>query len=79
VVTAVSDLRTLHVEIETDNDHAEYTLRAVLDHLAHTVATGTTGGYRIVITEDRQQLLRAERGAADPPDASPSSPGRGAS
>jgi hypothetical protein len=79
VVTAVSDLRILHVELETDDDHAEYSLLAALDHLVETVAAGTTGGYRIVITEVRQQLLHAERGAADRPNASLSSAQRGAS
>jgi hypothetical protein len=75
VVTAVSDLRILHVEIETEHAHAEHHVRSLLDHLVHTIATG----YRILITEDRQPLLRAERAAADPPDASPSSARRGAS
>jgi hypothetical protein len=75
VVIAVSDLRIFHVEIETEHAHAEHNLR---DHLVHTVATGTAGGYGIVITEDRQQLVRADRATADPPGASPSSVGRGA-
>jgi hypothetical protein len=79
VVTAVSDLRILHVELETDDDHAEHSLLAALDHLVETVAAGTTGGYRIRITEDRHQLLHAERGAADRPNASLSSAQRGAS
>jgi hypothetical protein len=79
VVRAVSDLRILHVEIDTEDDHADYNLRAVLDHLVHTIATGTAAGYRILITEDRQQLLCADRAAADPPDASPASARRGAS
>jgi hypothetical protein len=79
VVTAVSDLRILHVEIQTEHADAEHHVRSLLDHLVHTDATGTAAGYRSLITEDRQPLLRAEGAAADPPDASPSSARRGAS
>ena len=53
----MSDLRTIVVEIETDDDQAEYDLHGALGHLAETVASEVDGSYRIVVTEDRDVIF----------------------
>ncbi len=58
----MSNLRVLFVEIETEDDHEDYDLIGALTYLAATVAAGTSGLYRLVVTEDRHVIFRSAGG-----------------